>query len=82
MDESTSALDTANEALLYQALQEAGIRYVSVGHRPTLTDFHSKVLRLSAREEGSGGELHKGSPQCTWEVEALHGKEEVQQVAS
>ena len=33
MDESTSALDTANERLLYQALRDAGITFVSVGHR-------------------------------------------------
>ena len=33
MDESTSALDTANERLLYQTLRAAGITFVSVGHR-------------------------------------------------
>jgi putative ATP-binding cassette transporter len=33
MDESTSALDTANERVLYQALRDAGITFVSVGHR-------------------------------------------------
>ncbi len=33
MDESTSALDTANERRLYQALRDAGITFVSVGHR-------------------------------------------------
>lgn len=36
MDESTSALDTGNEAALYAALGAAGITYVSVGHRPSL----------------------------------------------
>jgi len=36
MDESTSALDTANEASLYKALAAAGITFVSVGHRPSL----------------------------------------------
>lgn len=50
MDESTSALDTANEALLYDALSTAGISYVSVGHRPTLVNFHSRVLRLNPDE--------------------------------
>lgn len=38
MDESTSALDTGNEAALYAALGEAGITYVSVGHRPSLVN--------------------------------------------
>ncbi|KAK9808588.1 hypothetical protein WJX72_000137 [[Myrmecia] bisecta] len=46
MDESTSALDTSNEALLYAALRQDGITYISVGHRPTLRDFHQTVLRL------------------------------------
>ena len=36
MDESTSALDTANERLLYRALRDAGITFVSVGHRCAL----------------------------------------------
>ena len=53
MDESTSALDTENEALLYQALASAGITYVSVGHRPSLVEFHSNVLRLSPPADGS-----------------------------
>lgn len=55
MDESTSALDVANEARLYAALREAGITFVSVGHRPTLTAFHDTVLRLEGAEEGEGG---------------------------
>lgn len=52
MDESTSALDTRNERLLYAALRSAGITVVSVGHRPTLLAFHDDVLLLAA---GGGG---------------------------
>ena len=40
MDESTSALDVGNEASLYKALADAGITYVSVGHRPSLVRHH------------------------------------------
>ena len=58
MDESTSALDVGNEAHLYAALRDAGITFVSVGHRPTLTAFHDTVLRLEPAEgaaaEGAG----------------------------
>lgn len=43
MDESTSALDTENERGLYQALAAAGITFVSVGHRPSLVEFHQQV---------------------------------------
>ena len=43
MDESTSALDVANEALLYKLLRRRGITFVSVGHRPSLAEFHEQV---------------------------------------
>lgn len=46
MDESTSALDTRNEAAMYAALQRAGITFVSVGHRPSLAAFHGAQLKL------------------------------------
>lgn len=48
MDESTSALDEENEAALYELVHEAGITYISVGHRSSLHKFHS--LRLTIRE--------------------------------
>lgn len=63
MDESTSALDTFNEKQVYNALRDAGITYVSVGHRPTLLSFHQRVLLLHGNEEGDG---EHGSG--TWEL--------------
>ncbi|KAF3646532.1 ABC transporter D family member 2, chloroplastic [Capsicum annuum] len=46
LDESTSALDEANEARLYQLIQAAGITYISIGHRRTLYKYHKKVLHV------------------------------------
>jgi putative ATP-binding cassette transporter len=46
LDEATSALDVHNEATLYNQLKAAGTTYISVGHRPTLLDFHDNVLEL------------------------------------
>ena len=46
LDEATSALDVNNEARLYRHLRESGMTYVSVGHRPTLLDYHDNVLEL------------------------------------
>lgn len=46
LDEATSALDVHNEARLYEQLQESGTTYVSVGHRPSLLDYHDNVLEL------------------------------------
>lgn len=50
LDESTSALDEANEASLYQLIQAAGITYISIGHRRTLYKYHKKVLHVSTAD--------------------------------
>lgn len=47
LDESTSALDEANEAHLYRQIEAAGITYISIGHRSTLLKYHSKLLNIS-----------------------------------
>lgn len=46
LDEATSALDIKNEARLYQQLQESDTTYISVGHRPSLVNYHQQVLEL------------------------------------
>lgn len=51
MDESTSALDVALEARCMQMTRDAGIVCVSVGHRPTLRQWHDDELHL----DDSGG---------------------------
>ena len=48
LDEATSALDTDNEANLYRHLAELKIRYISVGHRRSILEFHDRVLELQA----------------------------------
>ena len=50
LDEATSALDIENEANLYRKLQELGIQYISVGHRASILEFHSRVLDLQGRD--------------------------------
>jgi vitamin B12/bleomycin/antimicrobial peptide transport system ATP-binding/permease protein len=46
LDEATSALDIANEAELYRHLKQAEATFISVGHRPTLAQYHHKILRF------------------------------------
>ena len=46
LDEATSALDLHNEEELYKYLRESGIRYISVGHRSSLIQYHQNVLEL------------------------------------
>ena len=53
MDESTSAMDEEDEAMMYQALidQLQGLSIVSVGHRSSLARFHARHVRIE------GGQL-------------------------
>ncbi|KAM1422220.1 hypothetical protein ACFX13_004458 [Malus domestica] len=64
LDESTSALDEANEVHLYQQIEKAGITYISVGHRQTLYDFHKKNLRISTEEPSSA--------EPNWSIESIN----------
>jgi putative ATP-binding cassette transporter len=58
LDEATSALDITNERRLYGLLQSLGISYISVGHRPSLVDYHQTVLDLGAE---NGWQLYDAS---------------------
>jgi len=44
LDEATSALDEASEKTCYEMLSECGSSYISVGHRPSLLQYHTQVL--------------------------------------
>ena len=46
LDEATSALDVKNEEFLYKKLSHQGTTYISVGHRPTLTQYHKQMLEI------------------------------------
>jgi putative ATP-binding cassette transporter len=54
LDEATSAVDVETERLLYGLLARSTATFVSVGHRPTMLDYHVKALRLM--------------PEGTWEI--------------
>ena len=54
--EGSSALDVTNERRLYELLQSQEITYISVGHRPSLVDYHQTVLDLRS-EHGHGWQL-------------------------
>lgn len=51
LDEATSALDVQNEKRLYRMLQESETAIVSVGHRPSLLQYHQKVLQLRGQSQ-------------------------------
>ncbi len=50
LDEATSALDVKNEHSLYKHLQTLSTTYISVGHRPTLLQYHHQVLEVMGDE--------------------------------
>ncbi|WP_204105142.1 MULTISPECIES: ABC transporter ATP-binding protein/permease [Spirulina sp. CCY15215] len=47
LDEATSALDLENEKQLYQHLLASQTTFISVGHRPSLQQYHEWILELS-----------------------------------
>lgn len=51
LDEATSALDIGNEASLYQHLIQNNITFISVGHRPSLINYHDYVLEIKEQAD-------------------------------
>ena len=49
LDEATSALDIETERYLYSLLIARELSIISVGHRPTLKEFHQNVLALNGK---------------------------------
>ena len=49
LDEATSALDIKTERRLYKLLKERELSLISVGHRPSLKDFHENILELNGK---------------------------------
>lgn len=56
LDECTSAVDSAIEAMLYETCRKMGITYITIAHRPMLKAFHDMQLHLSG--DGKGGWSH------------------------
>ncbi|PNT17160.1 hypothetical protein POPTR_010G176400v4 [Populus trichocarpa] len=64
LDESTSALDEANEEHLYRQIEAAGMTYISVGHRRTLYDHHNRNLHITTVDPSSN--------ERNWHVEPIN----------
>ncbi|OAY71006.1 ABC transporter D family member 2, chloroplastic [Ananas comosus] len=75
LDESTSALDDANEAHLYRQIKTAGITYISIGHRTTLYKFHKRVLYISKSDSPDSGGRN-------WHLESINPKTTLEEAAS
>jgi putative ATP-binding cassette transporter len=66
MDESTSALDEASQESLMNLFKEelAHMTVITVGHRPSLADYHEKRLVL-VKQEQKGARLQHHTPAQT-----------------
>ncbi len=53
LDEATSALDPENEEQLYKLLKALGTTFISVGHRPSLVQYHDEVVEIKPNGEWS-----------------------------
>jgi vitamin B12/bleomycin/antimicrobial peptide transport system ATP-binding/permease protein len=63
LDEATAALDDATEARMYALVRErlAGVSIISIGHRPSLRQFHTRRIELSPSASGPST-LIEGQP--------------------
>ncbi len=50
LDEATSALDVSTEKHLYELLNQREMACISVGHRPTLKNYHATVLEITENQ--------------------------------
>lgn len=46
LDETTSACDRQTQETIYQHLQQSGVQFLSVSHRPELEQFHSRKMTM------------------------------------
>ncbi|WP_208346303.1 ABC transporter ATP-binding protein/permease, partial [Aetokthonos hydrillicola] len=53
LDEATSALDVNNEEHLYNLLLETQTTFISIGHRPTLKQYHQIFFNLDSVHRSS-----------------------------
>ena len=53
LDESTSAVDTKTEGIIYQHLNELHVWFVTISHRPSLMKYHKKELKLYSKIRAS-----------------------------
>lgn len=47
LDESSASMDTSSELKMYKACRERNLGYLSVAHRPTVIQFHNKILHFT-----------------------------------
>ncbi|GMH39546.1 hypothetical protein BSKO_07444 [Bryopsis sp. KO-2023] len=59
LDEATSAVSADGEQKLYEACIRANVTMLSIGHRPSLKQFHSTIVHFDGSQKGSGWSIEK-----------------------
>ena len=65
LDECTSAVSADGEELLYNAVVRAGITMLSIGHRPAIKKYHSRIVHFEGVSSGKG-----------WHIEELRKRDD------
>ncbi|VDK61222.1 unnamed protein product [Gongylonema pulchrum] len=66
LDECTSAISTDIEALIYQAMKDAGFTLLTVSHRPSLWKFHTHLLHYDGQGSYRMHPINDSSDQFTY----------------
>ena len=61
LDEATSAVPIDGEKKLYTACKEAGISLLSIGHRPSLKQFHETIIHFGDPNDKRGWRIEEFS---------------------
>jgi len=80
LDESTASMDTTSETCVYRACCRRQIGLLSVAHRPTVIQFHSKVLHFEFDEHHELAHRVRDAREMAQETAALltrHLSEEI-----
>jgi len=63
LDEGTSAMDLTSERIVYTAVARRMPSYVSVAHRPSVRQYHKRILHLRPNDDLHGALAKADSPQ-------------------
>jgi len=71
LDESTASMDTTSEMLVYESCRSRGIGFLSVAHRPTVIQYHSKVLLFQFDAQRELRQVVRDAKEMSKEMAAL-----------
>jgi len=77
LDESSASMDTNSEMKVYKACRERRLGYLSVAHRPTVIQFHNKVMHFQYDKDQQLTYVVRDAAAMAMDSEALIHNEEL-----